>query len=71
MQAIHGFRETERKHWYPDNKNVIERVKELAFGKAVQPYIHVLDLAKDGVIKPHVDSVRVIAHDFNRNLQIN
>lgn len=24
------------------------------------PYIHVLDLAQDGVIKPHVDSSRVI-----------
>lgn len=23
------------------------------------PYIHVLDLAQDGVIKPHVDSSRV------------
>lgn len=58
LQAIHGFRETERKHWYPDNKAVIERIREIAFKGEIQPYIHVLDLAKDGVIKPHVDSVR-------------
>lgn len=58
LQAIHGFRETERKHWYPDNKAVIERIREIAFKGEIQPYIHVLDLAKEGVIKPHVDSVR-------------
>lgn len=57
-QAIHGFRETERKQWYPDNRAVIERIREIAFKGEIQPYIHVLDLAKDGVIKPHVDSVR-------------
>lgn len=58
FQAIHGFRETERKHWYPANKAVIEKIREIAFYGEIQPYVHVLDLAKEGVIKPHVDSVR-------------
>ncbi|XP_019544670.2 alpha-ketoglutarate-dependent dioxygenase alkB homolog 7, mitochondrial [Aedes albopictus] len=56
--AIHGYRETERKHWYPTNRAIFDRVKELAFRGETLPYIHVLDLAKEGVIKPHVDSVR-------------
>lgn len=57
--AIHGYRETERKHWYPANRAIFDRVKEVAFRGETLPYIHVLDLAKQGVIKPHVDSVRV------------
>lgn len=59
FQAIHGFRETERKHWYPHNKKVIEKVSELAFKGEIMPHIHILDLAENGVIKPHVDSSRV------------
>ncbi|XP_034481813.1 alpha-ketoglutarate-dependent dioxygenase alkB homolog 7, mitochondrial isoform X1 [Drosophila innubila] len=56
--AIHGFRETERKKWYPTNRDVLERVRQVAFEGAIMPYVHVLDLAADGVIKPHVDSTR-------------
>lgn len=57
--AIQGFRETERQKWYPDNKKILNRVLELAFPKeSVLPHVHILDLAEDGVIKPHVDSVR-------------
>lgn len=56
--AIHGYRETERKNWYPHNRLVLDRVGKFAFDNAVMPYVHVLDLAKDGVIKPHVDSSR-------------
>ncbi|EDW19478.1 alpha-ketoglutarate-dependent dioxygenase alkB homolog 7, mitochondrial isoform X1 [Drosophila mojavensis] len=56
--AIHGFRETERKKWYPKNRELLERVREVAFNGAIMPYVHILDLAADGVIKPHVDSVR-------------
>ncbi|XP_062551501.1 alpha-ketoglutarate-dependent dioxygenase alkB homolog 7, mitochondrial-like isoform X1 [Armigeres subalbatus] len=56
--AIHGYRETERKHWYPANRAIFDRVKHLAFQGETLPYIHVLDLTKEGVIKPHVDSVR-------------
>ncbi|KAL7734539.1 hypothetical protein ACLKA6_010854 [Drosophila palustris] len=56
--AIHGFRETERKKWYPTNRDVLERVRQVAFDGVIMPYVHVLDLAADGVIKPHVDSTR-------------
>ncbi|XP_063704368.1 alpha-ketoglutarate-dependent dioxygenase alkB homolog 7, mitochondrial [Culicoides brevitarsis] len=57
--AIQGFRETERQKWYPDNKKILNRVLETAFPQeSVLPHVHVLDLAEDGHIKPHVDSVR-------------
>ncbi|XP_058445406.1 alpha-ketoglutarate-dependent dioxygenase alkB homolog 7, mitochondrial [Malaya genurostris] len=56
--AIHGYRETERKHWYPANRIIFDRLKQMAFNGETLPYIHVLDLTKEGVIKPHVDSVR-------------
>uniref|UniRef100_A0A8D8FRC4 Alpha-ketoglutarate-dependent dioxygenase alkB homolog 7, mitochondrial n=1 Tax=Culex pipiens TaxID=7175 RepID=A0A8D8FRC4_CULPI len=56
--AIHGYRETERKHWFPANRAIFDRVKQLAFAGETLPYIHVLDLTAEGVIKPHVDSVR-------------
>ncbi|XP_055716517.1 alpha-ketoglutarate-dependent dioxygenase alkB homolog 7, mitochondrial [Phlebotomus papatasi] len=56
--AIHGFRETERQHWYPDNKVTIERIRNIAFRGEILPHVHILDLAEEGVIKPHVDSVR-------------
>ncbi|XP_043236056.1 alpha-ketoglutarate-dependent dioxygenase alkB homolog 7, mitochondrial-like [Amphibalanus amphitrite] len=58
--AIHGFRETERLHWRPQNERVLERVRHLAMPPGTPPlkHVHVLDLAADGVIKPHVDSTR-------------
>uniref|UniRef100_A0A182K104 Uncharacterized protein n=1 Tax=Anopheles christyi TaxID=43041 RepID=A0A182K104_9DIPT len=56
--AIHGYRETERKHWYPANRAILDRVLAAAFDGIAMPYVHVLDLAEEGVIKPHVDSVR-------------
>ncbi|ETN68080.1 hypothetical protein AND_000083 [Anopheles darlingi] len=56
--AIHGYRETERKHWQPSNRAIIDRIIATAFGGVAMPYVHVLDLAETGVIKPHVDSVR-------------
>lgn len=56
--AIHGFRETERKQWYPHNRAVLDGVRQIAFDGAIMPYVHILDLAAEGVIKPHVDSTR-------------
>jgi len=58
--AIHGFRETEKKSWNAPNTEIIQRVKDLAFPSDVLPiaYVHVLDIAKEGYIKPHVDAVR-------------
>ncbi|XP_064606836.1 alpha-ketoglutarate-dependent dioxygenase alkB homolog 7, mitochondrial-like [Liolophura sinensis] len=58
--AIHGYRETERKHWTARNKVILERVKQFAFPPTVSAlaYVHILDLAEDGYIKPHIDAVR-------------
>uniref|UniRef100_A0A8C5PME9 Alpha-ketoglutarate-dependent dioxygenase alkB homolog 7, mitochondrial n=1 Tax=Leptobrachium leishanense TaxID=445787 RepID=A0A8C5PME9_9ANUR len=59
-QAIHGFRETERLQWSPENASVLQRVRDTAFppGEAQLSLVHVLDLQKEGYIKPHVDSVK-------------
>jgi len=58
--AIQGFRETERKHFNKKNSVIIERLKAAAFPSSgkILPYVHVLDLAEDGHILPHVDSIR-------------
>ena len=67
-QAIHGFRETERLQWRPENERVLRRVRRLALPPGTPPlrHVHVLDLAADGVIKPHVDSRRVGHVDSRR-----
>lgn len=61
LQAIHGYRETERAKWNEDNTKIMDRVRKLAFppGMPQLGLVHVLDLAAEGRIKPHVDSVRV------------
>ena len=61
FQAIHGYRETERSRWTQKNKLNLQKVGDLAFplGKPQMTYVHVLDLAKEGHIKAHIDSVRV------------
>lgn len=48
--AIQGFRETERKAWYPHNKEVINRILGRAFPDCSNtlPHIHVLDLEATG-----------------------
>ncbi|XP_052090480.1 alpha-ketoglutarate-dependent dioxygenase alkB homolog 7, mitochondrial-like [Mytilus californianus] len=58
--AIHGFRETERKTWIDENQKILDRVKDIAFPPEVPKlaYVHILDLEKKGYIKPHIDAVR-------------
>ncbi|KAI4502270.1 hypothetical protein M0802_002952 [Mischocyttarus mexicanus] len=58
--AIHGYRETERKQWNEQNIKVINRIRKKAFppGMPQLSLVHVLDLTADGWIKPHVDSIR-------------
>ncbi|XP_066986213.1 alpha-ketoglutarate-dependent dioxygenase alkB homolog 7, mitochondrial isoform X2 [Macrobrachium rosenbergii] len=58
--AIHGFREIERGRWGKSASPIISRMKKYAFPeeKDMIAQVHILDLAKTGVIKPHVDSVR-------------
>lgn len=63
IQAIQGYRETERTQWQPANQAVFDRVKSVAFNDESAgeplPHTHILDLAAAGHIKPHVDAVRV------------
>lgn len=58
--AIHGYRETEKLKWNEENQKIFQRVRDLAFPAGVPQiaYVHVLDISKEGYIKPHVDAVR-------------
>ena len=60
-EAIIKFRETERKNWNIANTKLIDHLRSTAFHPEDRqlPYVHVLDLAEDGHIKPHIDSTRV------------
>lgn len=56
--AIQGYREMEKIDWLPENEEVFQRLRNKAFHEETLPHIHILDLAGDGIIKPHVDSSR-------------
>ncbi|XP_013787528.1 alpha-ketoglutarate-dependent dioxygenase alkB homolog 7, mitochondrial-like [Limulus polyphemus] len=58
--AIHGYRETEKLKWNQKNEVTLQRVKQMAFptNEPLLKHVHVLDLAEDGYIKPHIDSIR-------------
>uniref|UniRef100_A0AAR5Q0N4 Alpha-ketoglutarate-dependent dioxygenase AlkB-like domain-containing protein n=1 Tax=Dendroctonus ponderosae TaxID=77166 RepID=A0AAR5Q0N4_DENPD len=58
--AIHGYRETERLQWNEENTKILDRVRKIAFPPDVAPikFVHILDLDKNGWIKPHIDAVR-------------
>ncbi|XP_052857020.1 alpha-ketoglutarate-dependent dioxygenase alkB homolog 7, mitochondrial-like [Drosophila gunungcola] len=60
--AIHGYREVQRRKWSPHNRSVLDRVCREACGGQVMPFVHILDLAEVGGIKPHVDSTRFCGH---------
>uniref|UniRef100_A0A914RJ37 Alpha-ketoglutarate-dependent dioxygenase AlkB-like domain-containing protein n=1 Tax=Parascaris equorum TaxID=6256 RepID=A0A914RJ37_PAREQ len=64
--AIHLFREREQRRWSEENESIIQRVRDKSFkkGDAHLSYVHILDLHKDGVIKPHIDSIRVSTSSF-------
>lgn len=61
FQAIHGYRETERLKWNPENTKIVNRIRKIAFPSncAQLQHVHVLDLAQNGYIKPHIDATRV------------
>lgn len=61
IQAIHGYRETERLSWGAACEEVLNRVRSAAFpeGSPLLGPVHILDLDKTGYIKPHIDSVKV------------
>ncbi|CAD6196681.1 unnamed protein product [Caenorhabditis auriculariae] len=58
--AIHLYREREQRKWRDENEKVIEKIRCESFGPDAKhlTHVHILDLHKDGVIKPHIDSVR-------------
>ncbi|KAG5880884.1 hypothetical protein JTB14_001460 [Gonioctena quinquepunctata] len=58
--AIHGYRETERLNWNEENTKILNRVRSIAFPPHVSQlkFVHILDLDKNGYIKPHIDAIR-------------
>ncbi|KAL7676207.1 hypothetical protein ACOME3_002462 [Neoechinorhynchus agilis] len=58
--AIHGFKEFEKKQWNVENEIVFDRFRSTVFENSEQiiPEVHVLDVARDGFVKPHVDAIR-------------
>lgn len=56
--AIHGYREMEKTEWQQENEKILNNVRTKAFDSNILPHVHILDLAADGIIKPHVDSSR-------------
>lgn len=56
--AIHGYREREKGDWSLENQQIFQRIHKEAFTANIIPDVHILDLASDGIIKPHVDSSR-------------
>ena len=60
FQAILNYRELQRSNWNRENQLIISRIVDTAFEPQdkVLSNVHILDLAEDGVIKPHIDSVR-------------
>lgn len=54
------YREVLRANWSKKNSDVIQRIQLKCFPSNLKTFrnIHVLDLHQDGIIKPHVDSVR-------------
>ncbi|EDO38222.1 predicted protein, partial [Nematostella vectensis] len=58
--AIHGYRETEKSQWPVEILRIFKRMKDTAFspGTKLLPRVHGLDLAPNGYIKPHIDSVK-------------
>lgn len=56
--VISNYRETEKMNWKPESLKVIQRMKSL-FPESWnwRPATHILDLQKEGEIKPHIDNV--------------
>jgi alkylated DNA repair protein alkB family protein 7 len=58
--AILGYREVEKSNWNETNGQTMTRVRGFVFPPSLVqlPHVHVLDLDKSGVIKPHIDSIK-------------
>ena len=60
--VIHRFREVEKWQWSQPSTSMFERIKSdvdlLPHDRKMMHAVHVLDVAADGYIDPHVDSVK-------------
>ncbi|OWZ21895.1 hypothetical protein PHMEG_0003476 [Phytophthora megakarya] len=59
--VIIKFKEMERSRWSTETRNILDKVREAAIvPKELNyfPAVHVIELAEDGYIKPHVDSIK-------------
>mmetsp|Transcript_29606 Transcript_29606/g.41660 ORF Transcript_29606/g.41660 Transcript_29606/m.41660 type:complete len:262 (+) Transcript_29606:115-900(+) len=57
-KVITGFRELEKANWTASNAAIFQRIKDMFPDTAWLYGVHVLDLAEEGYIGPHVDSVK-------------
>jgi alkylated DNA repair protein alkB family protein 7 len=56
--VITGYKEIEKMMWKPQNAQIIQRVRQLLPSDTKwRPAVHVLDLAANGPIDAHIDSV--------------
>ncbi|KAE9250045.1 hypothetical protein PF004_g3134 [Phytophthora fragariae] len=59
--VIIKFKEMERSRWSSETQRILQKVREAAIlPQELQyfPAVHVIELAEDGYIKPHVDSIK-------------
>nr|CAH0104920.1 unnamed protein product [Daphnia galeata] len=56
--AIHGYKETMKPTWNTVNDCVLNRLRNFSFSTTTMQHVHVLDLAENGHIKPHLDIIK-------------
>ncbi|EEY68255.1 uncharacterized protein PITG_04676 [Phytophthora infestans T30-4] len=59
--VIIKFKEMERSRWSTETQRILQKVREVAIlpkELTYFPAVHVIELAEDGYIKPHVDSIK-------------
>lgn len=58
--AIQGYREKEITNWSTESSLILQHLRDKAFSESdiQRPLVHILDLAADGFIKPHIDATR-------------
>ncbi|KAL8013381.1 putative alpha-ketoglutarate-dependent dioxygenase alkB 7 [Plasmopara halstedii] len=59
--VILNFKEMERSRWSTETQRILQKVRETAILPKELTYfsaVHVIELAEDGYIKPHVDSIK-------------
>ena len=59
-RAISNYREIEKRQWGETSQAVIDRIRAQFGSEQLLEQTHVLDVAKDGHIMPHVDSVKFV-----------